>query len=112
MLGIYLQQTTSADDIFRCIFLVALSVNVNSNIYQIPQAFPHVKNGVLETKDLCGVWKESYETRKKGGWVGNKLVNFYLLYLCNPLRRFPSKRTNGMYLCQLATAHALSESVM
>ena len=27
MLGNYLQQTTSADDIFRCIFLVALWVN-------------------------------------------------------------------------------------
>ena len=28
MLGNYLQQTTSADDIFRCIFLGALGVNV------------------------------------------------------------------------------------
>ena len=27
MLGNYLQQTTSADDIFRCIFLCALRVN-------------------------------------------------------------------------------------
>ena len=27
MLGKYLQQTTSADDIFRCIFLGALRVN-------------------------------------------------------------------------------------
>ena len=27
MLGFYLQQTTSADDIFRCIFLGALRVN-------------------------------------------------------------------------------------
>ena len=27
MLGNYLQQTTSADDIFRCIFLGALRVN-------------------------------------------------------------------------------------
>ena len=29
MLGNYLQQTTSADDIFRCIFLGALRVNHN-----------------------------------------------------------------------------------
>ena len=28
MLGNYLQQTTSADDIFRCIFLGALRVNI------------------------------------------------------------------------------------
>ena len=31
MLGNYLQQTTSADDIFRVIFLGALRVNVVSN---------------------------------------------------------------------------------
>ena len=31
MLGNYLQQTTSADDIFRCIFLGALRVNVYHN---------------------------------------------------------------------------------
>ena len=31
MFGNYLQQTTSADDIFRCIFLGALSVNVDQN---------------------------------------------------------------------------------
>ena len=30
MLGNYLQQTTSADDIFRCIFLGALRVNKRS----------------------------------------------------------------------------------
>ena len=30
MLGNYLQQTTSADDIFRCIFLGALRVNTIS----------------------------------------------------------------------------------
>ena len=30
MLGNYLQQTTSADDIFRCIFLGALRVNVHA----------------------------------------------------------------------------------
>ena len=30
MLGNYLQQTTSADDIFRCIFLGALRVNHDS----------------------------------------------------------------------------------
>ena len=30
MLGNYLQQTTSADDIFRCIFLGALKVKKNS----------------------------------------------------------------------------------
>ena len=29
MLGNYLQQTTSADDIFRCFFLGALRVNIN-----------------------------------------------------------------------------------
>ena len=29
MLGNYLQQTTSADDIFRCIFLGALRVNTD-----------------------------------------------------------------------------------
>ena len=29
MLGNYLQQTTLADDIFRCIFFLALRVNLN-----------------------------------------------------------------------------------
>ena len=33
MLGNYLQQTTSADDIFRCIFLDALRVNVHVELY-------------------------------------------------------------------------------
>ena len=32
MPGNYLQQTTSADDIFRCIFFLALKVNVQSSI--------------------------------------------------------------------------------
>ena len=33
MLGNYLQQTTSADDIFRCIFLGALRVKLFLSIY-------------------------------------------------------------------------------
>ena len=35
MLGNYLQQTTSADDIFRCIFLGAIRVNtmINSGVH-------------------------------------------------------------------------------
>ena len=32
MLGNYLQQTTTADDIFRCIFLGALRVNINNKV--------------------------------------------------------------------------------
>ena len=32
MLGNYLQQTTSADDIFRCIFLGALRAKIKSDI--------------------------------------------------------------------------------
>ena len=34
MLGNYLQQTTSADDIFRCIFLGALRVNKSTCSYK------------------------------------------------------------------------------
>ena len=33
MLGNYLQQTTSADDIFRCIFLGAFRVNIRIEYY-------------------------------------------------------------------------------
>ena len=38
MLGNYLQQTTSADDIFRCIFLGALRVNISITILNISVA--------------------------------------------------------------------------
>ena len=34
MLGNYLQQTTTADDIFRCIFLGALRVKANAGLHQ------------------------------------------------------------------------------
>ena len=40
MLGNYLQQTTSADNIFRCIFLGALRVNI------VPQSFGHSESEV------------------------------------------------------------------
>ena len=33
MFGNYLQQTTSADDIFRCFFLGALRVNFGASLY-------------------------------------------------------------------------------
>ena len=36
MLGNYLQQTTSADDIFRCIFLGALRVNTTTSKSVLP----------------------------------------------------------------------------
>ena len=43
MLGNYLQQTTSADDIFRCIFFLG-ALRVNSHLTRICSSFmPHIK---------------------------------------------------------------------
>ena len=39
MLGNYLQQTTSVDDIFRCIFFGALRVTVKSETKSVPLLF-------------------------------------------------------------------------
>ena len=54
-LGNYLQQTTSADNIFRCIFLGALGVNIILDVEETQLtnscsiACPHVRGGNLRT---------------------------------------------------------------
>ena len=42
MLGNYLQQTTSADDIFRCIFFLALQGLIRKPTH-LPQIYPHLR---------------------------------------------------------------------
>ena len=60
MLGNYLQQTTSADDIFRCIFLGALRVN---NIKQ-STAICSIKQGAEGSKQneasVAGISREEH----------------------------------------------------
>ena len=49
MLSNYLQQMTSADDIFRCIFLGALRVNFDLSLHKYPDLVCTISEGTGES---------------------------------------------------------------
>ena len=60
MLGNYLQQTTSADDIFRCIFLGALRVKENN--------YAHRQYSIMPVKFLAYSYLVRPEYSNQGRW--------------------------------------------
>ena len=52
MLGNYLQQTTSADDIFRCIFFLVLKGLINIKYLLISPDYSELESSLLDMRKL------------------------------------------------------------
>ena len=83
MLGNYLQQTTSADDIFRCIFFLgALRVKIVYNCFTIESQPSCGSKYFCDIMQELSVDKSAMDHRKKLPYSKNAQTERFLSYEC------------------------------